>query len=406
MSKSLIKNKRPISLLLSILSLAIVFIGGFFSSNTKLEKIAEYATEVVKEHTNGKSLCALTVEKTSESGSIIDSDSEFHNLYGTFKQQKITFASTINADKRHSIAIENIASDNLSMLYVGPVGSVPYEGHYKHYTLPIEIMFADEKIDDISKYIVYISQSHAYRLLEKQSVPKQPDGSYSYNDYETLLKTLIAINIDGNSRIFAIQNIYYQSNYYFDGLNEVMGDFVMVSYYLPDNLRDEQQNMYFMSDYTYQNKYFMNYINNAYPSKTYLVKVNRFNLIDAIDETYLTSFYYSNITKSDWAFALLLTVSIILLVASLICFHFEAKSRTLSWFYLALRTVSIFVPYIIFLIAFRISGNVLFFSETSTKTTVWMIVCYVLLMSLMIVFAQRKKNPLFVNMEAYYELNI
>ena len=45
MIKSLIKNKKIFSTLLPAFGLTFVFVGGFFSSNTRLEKIAEYALE-------------------------------------------------------------------------------------------------------------------------------------------------------------------------------------------------------------------------------------------------------------------------------------------------------------------------------------------------------------------------
>ena len=185
-----------------------IFVAGIFSSNTQLEKIAAYATEVVVKHTEKKSLCAITVEKSSESGPIIDSNTEFHSLYGIFQEQKITFASTINADKRHNIIIDDDLSENLSMLYVGPVGTISYHGHYKHYSSPIEVMFPDENLYDISNYVAYISQSDADKILERANVARQDDGAYLPADYKSLVKQLIPISVDGESTNFVIQNIY------------------------------------------------------------------------------------------------------------------------------------------------------------------------------------------------------
>lgn len=407
MFELLLKHKKKISLLLSVLGLTLVFISGFFSANTQLEKIAEYATEVVKNHTNGKSLCALTVEKTPESGAIIDYDSEFHNLYGTFKQQKITFASVINADKRHNITIDNDISDNLSMLYVGPVGSISYNGHFKHYVSPMEIMFPDEKIYDSSRYIVYISQTHADRLLEKNNISRQLDGTYSETDYSSLLKQLISIRTDEGQDSFAIQNIYYQTNYYYEGLHEVVGDFVMVSYWVPGDLQTERQNMYFLSDYTYQNKYFMNHINSAYPSKKYLLKVNPFNVVGEINEDYLTSFYYSGISGYDWIFVLLFIFSISLLILSLYFFYLEAKRVNSSIFFISFRIIILFVPYLIFFLLHKITKNVSFLSETSSKANVLLIIGYILLFALIALFTRNKKNHFsLTGRVAYHEINI
>ena len=401
------KYKKIISIILSFIGLLFAFVGGVFSSKTNFEKISNYATQVVKENTNSKKLCALTVEKTNESGSIIDSDSEFHRLYGIFKQQKITFASTINADKRHEIRIANDVSENLSMLYAGPVGSIPYNGHFKHYTLPIEIMFEDEKMYDISKNVAYISQTHANRLLKKQNILPQPDGEFLSTEYKSLLKQLIVIFVDGVETSFVIQNIYCESNYYFDGLHEVMGDFIMISYWAPGDLQSERQNMYFMSDYAYQNEYFMNHINEIYSSKKYLLKVNRFNIVGEIDESYLTSFYYSNDRNNDWIFALLLTLSVTFLGLSLLLCLLNIKAENESAALMFFRFLLLLTPYLIFLIIYKFSKNISYFSSVSTKANLWLIISYIVLYSLITIFVKTKnRNALLIAGEAYYEISL
>lgn len=400
------KNIKLASIVFSLIGLTFIFIGGMFSSNTKLEKIAEYATYVVKNHTENKALCAVTVEKTEKSGPIVDSNSEFKNLYGTFKQQKITFASAINADKRHNITIKNVTTSSLSMLYVGPIGAIEYKGHYKHFVSPIEIMFDEDKIYDISPYVAYISQDHADKILENNGVQRQEDGAFSSDDYFSLIKQIIPVEIDDVAFDFAIQNIYFKTNYYYEGLNDVMGDFIMVSYYLPNELRSEQQNMYFFSDFTYQNKYFMEYINNSYSSHKYLLKINHYNIIGEINDNYLTSFYYSNIKSQGWLYVSFLVISILLLTFSLfLCFSDKTINGN-NVFVLFIRVAVLFIPYFLFSSLFKITKNVSILSEKSSKANVVVIIIYVL--ALGIIYALKKiETPIIERkQDGIYEIDI
>ena len=406
MVKLLIKYSKLFCVLLSIIGSSLVFIAGSFSSSPNLEKIAEYASQVANNNTNGKSLFAFTVGQTAESGPIIDSGQEFHNLYGTFRQEKITFASIINADKGHNIVIDDDISDNLSMLYVGPVGAVSYKGHYKHYIYPVEIMFPDEKLYDISKYVVYISQTHADKILEKNGVSRQEDGTYSTDDYKSVQKQLITITTDGKESSFIVQNIYYNINYYYKGLHDVVGDFVMVSYYLPYNLRAEQKNMYFMSEYAYQNKYFMNYINSAYNSRKYLLKVNDFNISGTIDRDYLTSFYYSDFVNNDSAYALITVISCLFLLASFFFYFVERKYNQGSILYTFAHCLSLLIPYGIFALIYLLTGNVSFFSEISTKMNALLLIIYAILSVIIVFFLKWKAQRLLDRKENENEISI
>ena len=388
--------------------MTMIFVGGMFSSNTKIEKVAEYVTDIAVNHTSDKSICALTVGKTEKSGPLLNPDSEFHNTYGTFMQQRIAFASAVNPDKERQITFENIQTDNLSMLYGGAVGTIPYNNHYKHNTLPIEIMFVDERMYDISNYVIYLSQNQADSLLDSYEYPRQDNGFHTEDEYRSLLKTMVPISIDGQVTEFVIQNIYYQINYYYDSLFEVMGEFVIFSYYLPNDLRSEQRNMYFMDEYVYHNKYFMNYIVAAYPSRNFSLKINHFNLVDQIDDNYLTSFYYlKNSENLDWLNVIFLIIAILLLLFSLFlvfCVGFKKKSVILnSVLYLAV----LFTPYVIFSIIFKITGNVYFMSETASKTNFFTIIIYGFVYIMLLIFG-KTIFKMFTRMDRkdFYEIDI
>lgn len=404
-----LKKNKFISILLAFFSLSSIYIGGSFSSNTQFEKIAEHATSVVVNHTENKKYCAVTVQATGDSGPIADSNSEFHQLYGVFKQQKITFASGINADKKRDITLGESISDKLSILYVGPVGTIKYNGHYKHYSSPIEMMFEDQKNYDINRYVIYISQSHADKLLDGDSNHnRNENGQYDKSDYESLIKTNIPFFIDGNEYQVLVQNIYYQSNYYYDGLKEVIGDFVISSYYLPENLRSEQQNIYFLSEYTYQNKFFMNYINNVYSSKKFDVKLNRYNIVGDLDDSYLLSFYYSNaIYKMVWLSIFIYVIAGIILLASVALVIYQNKEINKKTILVVLINIfALFIPYLIFKIIYLFTSNVSYLSIDSGKITIWYIIAYILILLIAPLILKKKLIKKVSRNEECYEVDI
>ena len=258
--------------LLLLASMTSIFVAGNFSNNKTIESVATYAAKIVNENTQNKKYCGLTVQTTNDSGNLADSYNEFHNLYGLFRQTKVTFGSAMNLynnekkTKDHNIRMNfgsNGHSDNLSLFYLGAIGSDSYKGHFKHYTYPIETMFEDDKSKYSlvpKKYVAYISQSHADKLLESYGEIKDSTGKYSGDQYRSLLddasRNVVDVLIDSETEThkFAILNIYLESNYYYEGMSEILNDFIAVSYYVPDNLRNEQKNIYFLSEYPYQNE--------------------------------------------------------------------------------------------------------------------------------------------------------
>ena len=356
----------PISLI--VLAMTNIFFAGYFSSDKPLESVANYASKVVVQNTVNKKYCALTVQSTNDSGSIADSYNEFHTLYGLFKQTKVTFASAINLynaglnSKDHDIRIkydESLLSDNLSMFYLGPVGSIEYEGHYKHYVYPLETMFVDDqkKYDVVpNKYVAYISQNHADKILEQYGEQRDADGNYNRD-----------INIDSTAYQFAILNIYYQSNYYYEGISEILDDFIAISYYAPSNLGRERKNIYFLSEYSYQNEYFMKYVSDVYANGKFNVEINHNNIVGSIDDVLLTSFYYQNLTNQyTWAVVLLLFLSFAIIGCALFFAH-RAKLFK-SNLYIVAALLLCLLPYILFRLIYNYSFSVGFFTYFSCKT--------------------------------------
>ncbi len=413
MLKKLLKHYRIYSICLSLLGLMLVFIGGIFSANTQIEKVADYATEVVTTATEKGNLCAVTVQATEDSKPIADTETEFHNLYGVFRQEKITFATAVNPDREYDISITGI-SDNLSLLYVGPVGTKESdrgEKRYRHFVYPIQMMFEDQRLYEVNNYIIYISKTHATKILESKGVEKQENGTYTFDDYETLVASTISMTFDGADFDFIVQNIYYETDYYYEGLYDVMGDFGIVSYYLPNGLSNKRKNMYFMSDYSYQNKYFMDYINIVYSSKKYLVQVNGHNIIKDIDTNRLLSFYYGgSVTRTQWLAIIIFIIGGGVFLSSF-CLYFYGKVKKGNkrkvydywiWFLL------LFVPYLIFQCVYLLTKEIAVLSESSSKVNGVFILLSIGLFFVLDLTTKtvKLKEKLVINGDDFYEIDV
>ena len=257
-------------------------------------------------------------------------------------------------------------------------------------------------------YVAYISEKQANEILKKNGVMTRDDGSFLQDDYKNLLGNLITIDVDGIKTNFAIQNIYFESNYYYEGVKKVAGEFLMISYYLPGNLFDDLQHMYFMSEYSYQNKFFMERINNAYPSNNYLISVNNRNLVGNIDEQLLISFYNPEIKNLDWIKTICIIFSIFLLIFCLWLNFLLKKQFQFSKMFTFLQIVCPIIPSFIFYIVFQFTKNVKFFSETSTKANVFILLSFYLLFILLsFVFKLISASKIKKNIkESAYEVSI
>ncbi len=364
MRKRINKFKNLISSLLVFFMVSSIFIAGYFSNDAKSERISDYASQVAKNQSDGE-IFALTVKKTKKPYDLLPVDHELYSLYGIFKQEKITFASAINSSKKeHKIYLEDNFDSNLSILYVGPVGSNEYHGHYKHYVFPIELMFKDiqSKAYETSNYLCYLSKTQAKHILDKKNGFSDSDYEYSNDEYKTLLYEPVSFTIDGNSpETFSVINIYLDDNYYCQGLNSVMGEFIISSYYLPFNLRHDQKSLYFMSRYSYQNRYFMNYINEVYSGNDYKIEVNDYNIKGPIDSELITSFHNFEVSNNTITYVLLVVSGFLLLILCLFFILFKGSCSLL------LLTSTYIATYLIFLLLFSLTKNVCWFSFLSCK---------------------------------------
>ena len=386
-----------------VFSFSLIITSGIFFNETVIEKSADYAAHVVEQKSLSKTYCSIFVDKTDDSGEVLDHFSEFHTLYGTFKQTKATFGSFVNADKGMQIVSPEIDGiKNFSLFYLGAVGTQKYEDHYKTYSYPFEVMFEDSRPYDISRYVIYLSKTQADLVLEKRNV-KKTNGNYLLEDYRSLLLTLINIEIDGVEADFVINNIFYESNYYFECMSEAVGDFLLMSYYLPVTF--SRTNVYFLSKYSYQNEYFMKYIRNGYSNGKYLVRVNHYNIDGDINDDLITSFYYGTLNQSfEW-----ITYLLVLIGFAALAFDLFLLIKNKFWLNLSnipVILLSLLLPYSVFKSIYLVTKNVYFFSFFGMRIYLFGATIFIVLLVLIFLVAKQRNKKICLERICFEEIDI
>ena len=289
---------------------------GVFARETFYEKFADYTANVVEKQTKNQTYCSLSVEKTIDSGNLPRPYYELHNLFGIFKQTVATYGSFFNLYKTDEVYCDSLLPGfNYSIFYSEIGGVQPYAGRsneYKHAYFPFEFMFSQQSGVPI-KTRIYISKSQADLYLNNHHMTP---GNYS----EVLKKDIVFL-INGKSVTFTIANIYKETNYYYDCMKEIAGDFFIFDYYdFPVPI--SRQNVYLLTKHPYKNQYMMEYIIKTYPDAKFNVSVNKHNIIGEIEDLRITGFYYDKCNDNlTWLPYIFIAVSLIF-----ISFSFFLKS--------------------------------------------------------------------------------
>lgn len=371
--KEILSKKNLLILSTIFLSLTISFVSGTLAAKTKIEDVSNYISNVVRDDIK-ENLLPITVE-TFDGTSLPDSEYEFRRLYGVFRQERITFASGYNLTKEEEIIVSEIdKTENLSAVYIGSTtGSDEYEDHYRDVTYPVEFFFPLVRYDSVSMKTVCIGESQAKKVLANRGVKKD---NYTKADFETLLGTPFYIDINKVETKFVIQDIFFDDTYYVSDLRRTIGDFFITSYYFPKEVR--KQNTYFMSQYQYENKYFIDYINELYSGRNCLLKCvtnQGKNLRNPIDEQKIISFFGMK-SRANFFETTMITVAITLLVITFFLLYLFIERYELYLF--ISHVVVVFIPFIIFFIINIFAKNVFLFSEVGTKTNAILSIIFVL----------------------------
>lgn len=362
-----------VNLLILLIAFTLPFIVGSYTSDAKQEQLANYVAERVVDSTRSSRIMGLSVSSGEDSGALPGADDEFLRLYGSFRQTNATFISGYNLNKDINISFDSIKGfENLSIIYTGKDACVPYNNHYKHWTYPFELMFETPRLYDVSKYMIYISQSQADAFLEYYGLEKSNE-TYSVDDYKSLIKRTFGMNIGESLYTCVICNIYYEQNYYFSDSKELLNDYVLCAYYCPGSMNRE--NMYIFRAYSYENSYFMNYINKTYDNKKYVLNVINNNITKPLDDIYIKSFYYDAPSSVSSMF---IFISVLLFAAlSAVCILNLIKCSKVNIKYYLFHLFPILIPYLVFFVLYLTSKNVIFFSNFGIKLYVCSIIFYI-----------------------------
>lgn len=386
MLDKLLKNKRnnlTTIICLILLSLTILFPAGVLNPSSRIERTSEYIAEIAKKNTKTGKYVSLMIEPNDRTDKKINNAYyEFHSLYAIFKEGLATYVGTANADKtENSINIKELNDNvNFSILNVDSgFGVKEYyvdkEGNmvFKQEFYPLELMFySNHPMIPGSYSFLYLSKSRATQLLDARGL------EHTRENYHGLLNQLITVEINGIDYSFAIDNIYLEQNYFYDALNETIGEFFLAGQKYPPEIK--RQGMFFLRNYAYQNKYFIEYATKLYSQNDFDYKILEYNFIDKtiIDQNRLQFFASS---KGEVGSVLITLLSAIFLLSAFLQmvfgkFDFKIKNHLLI-------AGSIFFPYLIFWIIHLISNDPLLFSNYSLTCFIWFtivfIICYLVL---------------------------
>ncbi len=407
------RNKKTIlRIVFAVLSLTGVFLSGSIHQDTHFERVAEYSSQVVTTCTTDKKYCALSFDAPNKPGDYYGT--ELANLFDVFRSGIVTYGSAMNVNKEVDFRINKVSQNNLSLFFVGAIGSMEIKDDqgnvtgWRHYKYNFDTMFNDPiyngtDFDKKHAPVVYLSVEQANKLLESKNTVKK-NGEYTREQYESLLKTDVTVTIDNDEFKYYVWNIYYNRDFYCKGISDVLGEFVLTSYYQPveHDLRQIHKSLYFFNEYSYYNQYLMRYLNERFGDDSSMPSIVKNNLIQDIDYDFLLSFFHNErISSRQWAYNLLIISAVCLFVVSL---FFLLIDKNDSIWTISLTFLSLFVPYCIFKLVFVFTHDVLFFSQPVCKLNILFVLLYIFIYLGKLLFIKWPvKNR---QIATYYEVNI
>ena len=425
------KKETMISCLVFLVTFSLIFSAGVLSNETKDEKCADYYSQIALNHTIGggdKNLAGLLVEPKADGGASMayDTQSEINNIWGAFKGENASFAPVINANKEVDIRFvgeegEKYGAETLSILY-STVGVMTEPYHYieqineetkekekvpidyKFQCSPLATMFQSSRYGWQTDIYIYISQKHAENKLRSEG------KEVNENTLRSLLDQTVDIDFGGEVKTCIIQNIYldnfkhvysfpypgHKYNYYYGtDVGTILNDYIFISFYatksefIPKCL-SAKQGMYFMSEYSYRNRFYLEYARDCYSPTDYSFKYVTSNLKEGFipDEAILRTAV--NAVGTSVGCALLTTLISLMFVANLVfMFLFKLYMSPLS---IVLVGVSSIAPYLLFRLIFVITKNVSIFSSYSTILNTILLIVMAISIFTLIIFSKTLKK--------------
>lgn len=366
-------------LLLVFSSLLVIFPAGALHPSTAIENTSEYLADVASNHTqNGKYVAMMVEPKDGSEKKINNPYTEFHYLYGIFREGMATYAGTANSDKSHSIKFKDINDDSVNFSFLNVDSGFETQKYYKDTDgnmvykqefYPLELMFYSNhpKVPGTHSFL-YLSQSRANCLLNKKGL------EHTRENYQSLLNTLITLEFDGVEYKYAIDNIYFERNYFYNALNEVMGEFFLggAGYY-PGGIK--RQGVFFLRNYAYQNKYYIKYATSLYSEEDFLYKVLNYNFHQdfKVDDSKVVLFSYGSAAGA----ILLLGLSIVMILCALVLMLFGSYQFTIA--NISLVVGALLIPYSVFWTIHLFTKSAILFSTFSINAEMWCILSFIVI---------------------------
>lgn len=420
---------------ITFLAFSIVFPSGMLSSETTEEKCAEYFVDVSLNHTvndGNKKLTGLIVEPKEGHNVQMDGNTQLaiDNLWGAFKGTNASFAPVINANKeldyRFAESYSDYSDKALSILYSAPGCGDCTEGYhyeekikneetgemepvyidYKFQCCPLATMFQSTTSGTKTSLHIYISQSMAERYLKNNDYKGK---ALDIDAFKTLLNKEVDIDFGGEARTCIIDNIYldnfkheypfpYKGHkydyYYGTDVGTILGDFIFVFLHgvqkqvVPSTFK--MQGLYFMSEYSFRNRFYFNYAKQGYNPNDYTYKVAVNNLKDGYSPNYqlLNEALFSE-SNNVWCNILTVLLVLIYIGGLALTFIFKIYQSPLS---ILLISTSMVVPYLLFKMLFLITKNILLFSAYSAILNFILIIVFAALEFGMLIFTRKLKK--------------
>lgn len=373
------KKTNVISILVLIfVSLIMLFPAGALNTSSIVENTAEYIADITENHTVSGTYTALMIEPNDGTDKKINNPyNEFYHLYGIFREGLATYVGSANAEKSHVVKIKEL-EDNSNFSFLNADTGFDVKEYYKDSEgnmifkqefYPLELMFySSHPFVPGALSFIYIPQSKADLLLDKSHL------EHTRENYRSLLNSIITLEIDGKEYKYAIDNIYLEQHYFYEALNEVMGDFLFGGAFYPSGTLKKQA-LFFLRNYTFQNSFYINYATSSYSASDFNYQILDRNFKDGfvIDESQLI--YFPNFSNTFSILILLFSILFLLSSLALLIFGcYEGNMRNHL-----LVACSLLLPYLVFWAVHAFTKSAIIFSNFSIVATIWYILVFVVI---------------------------
>ena len=406
-------KKTIISCSLFLLSLFLAFPAGYYSDGVRVEACANYYADISKNHTliNGKKkLSGLLVEPKDGSKHKMryDTDNAITELWGVFKGQNASFAPVINVNRDIDIyfADRDFSSESLSIVYsnIGQSSEVYHTKNgvpvdYKFQSSPLALMFSSEHKGMHNSLLIYISQTQAERKLLAEGKEITRDNLKSLQGTKTEMEIngvvynclIDNIYLDNFKHSYKVSNYDY---YYGTDVGAVIGDFVFVNFYavyqdkVPPEDTVKRQALYIMSEYSFRNKFFIEYAKESYSTNNYTFRFAKSNLKEGfVPNNQILEHALSNSHSNVWCILFTVLASSLFILLLIFVYIRKVFLQPLSIIFLLFVAP---VPYLIFKLIFMFTNNLTLFSFYSLCMDLILIIAFVIFVILINCISRKK----------------